>query len=93
MSKKTENRWMTHNQLEVLEKIAATGRQGIKLWYTDLALATIRSLCKRGLADTRRNGRIVVTWAGKRRLKEPWPPAPVTGSDHASDAQSGSESG
>lgn len=71
--KPAEDRWLTRNQLEVLQTIAAHGRRGVYLFYTDLSLATIRSLFKRGLVDTRRRGRIVATWRGKRRLKGPWP--------------------
>lgn len=98
MSKKAENRWLTYNQLQVLDTIAKHGRQGVYLFYTDLSLATIRSLFKRGLIDTRRKGRIVATRAGKRRLKQPWP-KPVqdrpdtgtSGSEAANGQQGGSE--
>ncbi len=72
--KKTKTPWLTRNQCEVLDRIAKTGRQGIKVWYTDINLATIRSLCKKGLADTASKGRILATRAGKRRLRQPWPP-------------------
>lgn len=84
---KVKTPWLTRNQCEVLDKIAKTGRHGIKVWYTDINLATLRSLCKKGLADTASKGRILVTRAGKRRLRQPWPResaqtdrAPVTGS-------------
>lgn len=72
--KKVKTPWLTRNQCEVLDKIAKTGKAGIKVWYTDINLATIRSLCKKGLADTASKGRIVATRAGKRRLRQPWPP-------------------
>ena len=85
--KKVKTPWLTRNQCEVLDKIAKTGSAGIKLWYTDINLATIRSLCKKGLADTASKGRVIATRAGKRRLRQPWPPEsaqsdrkPVTGS-------------
>ena len=74
---KAQDRHLTYNQMTVLDTIAKAKRAGIKLWYTDLSLATIRSLCKRGFIDTRRGGRVVATWRGKRRLKMPWPKKPV----------------
>lgn len=96
MAKNKLDRWLTHNQLQVLDTIAKHGRQGVYLFYTDLPLATIRSLFKRKLVDTRRKGRVVVTWRGKRRLKQPWP-KPVsqrqtettTSSGSGKDAQTG----
>lgn len=72
-------KWLTTHQLEVLDKIAATGSAGIKLWHTDINMGTIRSLCKRGFADTASAGRIVATRAGKTRLNQPWPAEQPTG--------------
>jgi hypothetical protein len=76
---KTRVAWMTRKQLEVLDSIRKHGRRGVPLWHTDINLASIRSLAKRGLIDTRRRGRIVITRAGKSRLSQPWPPVQPTG--------------
>lgn len=65
--------WLTRRQLEVLLKIAETGKTGIQIWHTDINVATMRSLCKRGFADTASNGRLIATRSGRRRLLEPWP--------------------
>lgn len=92
--KKAKPQWMTRNQLQVLEKIANAGRAGIKIWYTDLNLATIRSLCKRGFADTAKGGRILVTRAGKSRLRQPWPSESAQNDrkhDTGSDGEDGDE--
>ena len=71
--KKTKTPWLTRNQLMILSDIRANGRAGIDLWGGDINLSTIRSLSKRGMIDTRSGGRVVVTRAGKRRLRQPWP--------------------
>lgn len=78
-AKKKASAWITRHQLEVLEAISLPGRAGIRLWRTNLSLATIRSLAKRGFVDTAKNGRVVITNAGKRRLNEPWPAQQPTG--------------
>ncbi len=91
--RKDRSGWMTRHQLEVLDSIQKHGRRGVPLWFTDLALSTIRSLSKRGFVDTRRRGRVVATRAGKRRLSRPWPGVQPTGdqkdrSDAGGSAQS-----
>ena len=77
--RKSHSAWMTWQQLLVLKVIANTGRAGIRLWFTDINLSTIRSLAKRGFVDTRSGGKIVATRSGKKRLTQPWPSAPSTG--------------
>ncbi|MEE8428551.1 MAG: hypothetical protein V3S33_03505 [Gammaproteobacteria bacterium] len=87
---------MTRHQLEVLEKISLAGRAGIRLWHTDINLATIRSLAKRGFVDTRVGGRVVVMRAGRRRLKQPWPALQPTGDQkdrQGSDGEGAAEIG
>ena len=76
--------WLTRNQLEVLDAIRMV--DGIRLWYTDLSVSTIRSLSKRGLLDTAPGGRIVVTRAGRKRLKQPWPDPQSTGDQNGRNA-------
>ena len=90
-SMKRKTKWITRHQLTVLAQIARAGRAGIKLWHTDINLATIRSLCKRGLADTASKGRVIATRAGKKRLREPWPAESSAGDqkDRASVVASG----
>ena len=65
--------WLTRNQLETLEVIRKDGRLGIPLWHTDINLTTIHSLAKRGLVDSRSHFDVVITRAGKARLRQPWP--------------------
>jgi len=77
--KKRATPWMTRHQLEILESIRKHGRLGLPLWHTDINLSTIRSLAKRGLVDTASRGRIVITRAGKHRLRQPWPAQQPTG--------------
>lgn len=79
--------WLTRRQLKVLKKIADTGANGILIWHTDINVATMRSLCKRGFADTASRGRLIATKAGKSRLRQPWPPESVQG-DHKQEAGS-----
>jgi len=62
--------WMSRAQLRVLKRVRDTK---VRLWHTDISLSTIRSLSKRGLVDTRRGGRVVVTILGRLRLRGPWP--------------------
>ena len=76
--------WLTRNQLEVLDAIRMV--DGVSLWYTDLSVSTIRSLAKRGLVDTASGGRIVVTKAGRKRLKQPWPERSSTGDQNGRNA-------
>ncbi len=78
-SRKKRTPWLTANQLGVLESIMLHGRGGLPLWQTDINLATIRSLAKRGFCDTASRGRIVITRAGRKRLLEPWPAEQPTG--------------
>ena len=77
--KRSHGDWLTRNQLEILEQISRTGRQGILLWHTDINVATIRSLAKRGYVETRKGNRIIATRAGKVRLSQPWPADQPTG--------------
>ncbi len=84
----TKTAWMTRQQLLVLEGIAKAGKAGIRLWFTNINLSTIRSLAKRGFVDTRSGGRIVATRSGKKRLSQPWPDRPST-SDHKETGESG----
>lgn len=71
--RKRKTTWLTWHQCSVLDSIAQHGGRGVLLWYTDISLATIRSLAKRGFVDTRSGNRVIATRAGKRRLLEPWP--------------------
>ena len=71
--------WLTRNQLETLEVIRKDGRSGIPLWHTDINLTTIHSLAKRGLVDSRSHFDVVITRAGKARLRQPWPSVQPTG--------------
>ncbi len=88
--RKDRSGWMTRHQLEVLDSIYKHGRRGVPLWFTDLALSTIRSLSKRGFVDTRRRGRVVATRAGKKRLSQPWPAAQPTGDQKDTQSANGS---
>ncbi len=88
--KKQKSPWMTRHQLEVLDGIRTHGRSGVPLWYTDINLSSIRSLAKRGYVDTASRGRIVITRAGKHRLRQPWPPEQPTGDQKDRDAAKGS---
>jgi hypothetical protein len=87
---KTHGAWLTRNQLEILDSIKKHGRRGVPLWYTDINLATIRSLAKRGYVDTRSRGRIVATRSGKQRLLQPWPTVQPTGDQKNTIGASGS---
>lgn len=71
--------WLTRNQLETLDVIRKNGRSGIPLWHTDIKLSTIRSLATRGLINSRSQFDVVITRAGKARLRQPWPPLQPTG--------------
>jgi len=92
MGRKTKKRgdWLSRSQLEVLAGIRALGRSGLDLWGGEVNLATLRSLSKRRLVDTRRGGRVVITRAGKRRLRGPWP-AEDARRDRARASGSGSD--
>ena len=70
---KDRGAWLTFHQLKVLQKIAQRGRDGMQLWQAEISLATIRSLWKRGFVDTRSGGRVVATYLGRKRLRQPWP--------------------
>ena len=70
---KQHSDWLTRHQLETLEVIRKDGRSGIPLWHTDINLTTIHSLAKRGLVDSRSHFDVVITRAGKARLRQPWP--------------------
>lgn len=88
--KKEKSLWMTLHQLEVLDSIAKHGRSGVPLWFTDISLSTIRALSKRGFVDTRSRGRLIATRAGKRRLKQAWPPASSVGDQKGRQSTIGS---
>lgn len=78
-AKKLRTPWLTAHQLTILDVIGQHGRGGLPLWETNINLATIRSLAKRGFCDTASRGRIVITRAGRKRLLEPWPAEQPTG--------------
>ncbi len=88
--RKSHTAWMTRQQLLVLESVAKTGRAGIRLWFTDINLSTLRSLSKRGLVDTRSGGRIVATRSGKKRLDQAWPDRPSTSDQKGTESGHGS---
>lgn len=71
--------WLTRHQLGVLDSIAKQGSNGILIWGGGRSLSTLRSLAKRGFVDTRSGGRIVATYRGRKRLRQPWPADQPTG--------------
>lgn len=73
LRRKQKKDWLSNYQLDVLEKIAGHGFQGVFMFDGDLSLKTIKALASRGYIESKSGFRVRVTRSGRNRLKQPRP--------------------